>query len=72
MAHFETTRPAPFGAISAFKFVSAFEAVLANLQAWRSAAATDETLRALSDRQLDDIGVHRGQIEDIAWKYSQR
>ena len=36
------------------------------VSAWNSARMTRKTLAALSDRQLDDIGLCRGDIEDIA------
>lgn len=39
---------------------------LAALRAWRDARATERALSRLSDRELDDIGLCRGDIADIA------
>lgn len=65
MAAFETTRPAPFGAISIFRFVSFIGDTGAMLSAWNDARVTRKTLGKLSDRELDDIGLCRGDIEMI-------
>lgn len=44
---------------------SAFGAV----SRWRTARQTREALHALSDRELDDIGLNRGMIDDVAnWR----
>ncbi len=34
--------------------------------AWRNARATEKALRSLSDKQLNDIGLHRGEIIAVA------
>lgn len=34
--------------------------------AWNDARVTRKSLAGLSDRELDDIGLHRGDIEAIA------
>ncbi|MWP38844.1 DUF1127 domain-containing protein [Rhodobacter sphaeroides] len=65
MAAFETTRPAPFGAISTFQFVQRMSDLLATVVAWNDARATRAALSKLSDRELDDIGLCRGDIDDI-------
>lgn len=65
MAAFETTRPAPFGAISTFHFVQRMSDLLATVVAWNDARATRAALSKLSDRELDDIGLCRGDIDDI-------
>lgn len=65
MAAFETTRPAPFGAISIFRFVSFIADSVAMFSAWNDARVTRKTLGKLSDRELDDIGLCRGDIEMI-------
>ena len=65
MAAYETTRPAPFGAISIFRavqFVSNGFIAFAN---WNDARVTRNALGKLSDRELDDIGLCRGDIEMI-------
>lgn len=43
-----------------------FEAIVARFQAWRSYRQTVRALSALSDRELDDIGLHRGAIRNYA------
>ncbi|MCE6950056.1 DUF1127 domain-containing protein [Cereibacter sphaeroides] len=65
MAAFETTRPAPFGAIATFHFVQSISDLIAAVVAWNDARATRAALSRLSDRELDDIGLCRGDIEDI-------
>ena len=65
MAAFETTRTAPFGAISIFRavqFVSDTQIAFAN---WNDARVTRKALGNLTDRELDDIGLCRGDIEMI-------
>ena len=65
MAAFETTRPAPFGAISIFRLVSFIGETVATFSAWNDARVTRKALGKLSDRELDDIGLCRGDIEMI-------
>ena len=63
MAAFETTRPAPFGAISIFRTVQFISNALNAFSNWNDARVTRNTLAKLSDRELDDIGLCRGDIE---------
>lgn len=65
MAAFETTRPAPFGAISIFRLVTFVGDTYATVAAWNDARVTRNALGKLSDRELDDIGLCRGDIEMI-------
>ena len=65
MAAYETTRTAPFGAITIFRFVQSVNDKLAALAAWNDARVTRKALTKLSDRELDDIGLCRGDIEAI-------
>lgn len=46
MAAFETTRPAPFGAISTFHFVQRMSDLLATVVAWNDARATRARCRS--------------------------
>jgi len=47
--------------------ISGFIATLTGmLRAWNDARVTRNALSRLSDRELDDIGLCRGDIEDIA------
>ncbi|NBE07731.1 DUF1127 domain-containing protein [Paragemmobacter ruber] len=63
MAAFETTRPAPFGAISIFRAVQFISNAYIAFSNWNDARVTRNTLAKLSDRELDDIGLCRGDIE---------
>ena len=65
MAAYETTRTAPFGAISIFRFVQSLTEVTARFSAWNDARVTRKALAKLSDRELEDIGLCRGDIELI-------
>lgn len=65
MAAYETTRTAPLGAISIFRFVQSLTEVTARFSAWNDARVTRKALAKLSDRDLEDIGLCRGDIELI-------
>ncbi len=61
MATYETTyAPGIFGRIG-----QTFASVAATLAAWNDTRMTRNALRQLTDRELDDIGLSRGDIEDI-------
>ncbi len=66
MAATEPTRAAPFGAISTFRVSRMLEDSLAALAGWNDARITRKSLGRLSDRELDDIGLCRGDIDLIA------
>ena len=66
MAAVEMTRPAPLGAITTYRALNGLSNVLALLSAWNDARVTRNALSKLSDRELDDIGLCRGDIEQIA------
>jgi uncharacterized protein YjiS (DUF1127 family) len=63
MAAVETTRPAPFGAITTYRAINALSNVTLTFRAWNNARVTRKALNKLSDRELDDIGLCRGDIE---------
>jgi uncharacterized protein YjiS (DUF1127 family) len=65
MAAVETTRPAPFGAITTYRAINVVSNVFGTLAAWNDARVTRKALNKLSDRELDDIGLCRGDIEFI-------
>lgn len=66
MATFDTTRTT-YGVASFASRTSAFVADLANsITAWNDARITSKALAALSDRELSDIGLERGDIQDVA------
>ncbi|MBK8440133.1 MAG: DUF1127 domain-containing protein [Rhodobacter sp.] len=63
MAAIETSRPAPFGAITTYRAVNALSNISSMFGAWNDARITRKALGKLSDRELDDIGLCRGDIE---------
>ena len=65
MAASEHIRPAPFGAIATYRFVNAFSGLFAAVQAWNESRQTRAQLSRLSDRELDDIGLCRADIEQL-------
>ncbi len=62
----EVSRAVPLGAVTTFSFVSLAQRALDAVTAWRHARATEKALLRLSDRQLSDIGLERGEIADVA------
>lgn len=72
MSVIETTRPAPLGSVFTFRVVSLVERVYDAFVGWRSARSTANALSELSDQQLADIGLVRGQIEDVADALARR
>jgi uncharacterized protein YjiS (DUF1127 family) len=66
MAAFDTTRPA-YGAAPVAGHVKGFMSnLIAQVIAWNDARVTRKTLDSLTDRELDDIGLIRGDIETVA------
>lgn len=68
MAAFDTTRP--FAAAgSASRIGSVFANAFAAFAAWNDARMTRRSLEQLTDRELDDIGLVRGDIDDVARRF---
>jgi uncharacterized protein YjiS (DUF1127 family) len=66
MASIETSvRMAPVGAVSIFRFSYLVAQGLGAFVAWNNARKTRNALYALSNRELDDIGLCRADIETI-------
>ena len=65
MAAVETTRPAPYGAITTYRAINALSNAVMALRAWNDARVTRNALAKLSDRELDDIGLCRGDVDFI-------
>ena len=65
MAAVETTRPAPLGAITTYRTINSLSNAIAAFQAWNDARVTRNALSKLSDRELDDIGLCRGDVDVI-------
>jgi uncharacterized protein YjiS (DUF1127 family) len=66
MAASVTTRTAPLGATTAFRLSAALDNMMAGFAAWNDARVTRNALHRLSDRELDDIGLSRGDIDAVA------
>ena len=66
MATFDTSRTTYGSATAASRFFSAISAVIATIVAWNDARVTRNALSGLTDRELDDIGLTRGDIDVVA------
>ncbi|MGV8951140.1 MAG: DUF1127 domain-containing protein [Cypionkella sp.] len=65
MAAYESSRAAPFGAISIFRAIQSISGTFNALASWNDGRLTRNALGKLSDRELDDIGLCRGDVEMI-------
>lgn len=63
MAAYETSRAAPLSAIATYRVVNAVSIALTAVAGWNDARVTRNALSKLSNRELDDIGLCRGDIE---------
>lgn len=61
MSAFETTR-----LNTGFSLLNLVSTLVASIASWNDARVTRNALSKLSDRELDDIGLCRGDIELIA------
>ncbi len=66
MAAFETSRPAPFGAIIVYRAVSLLGNAYDALRNWNSKRATLKALRRLGAHELNDIGLTLADVEAMA------
>lgn len=66
MAHISETHVVPFGALTVHRIVTAVANVVTAFQRWNRTRLTVAELRRLSDRQLDDIGLTRADIEKMS------
>lgn len=72
MAHFEPTRPAPFGAITIYSAISRVSHLNESVKAWKLSRRTSRELNRLTSAQLEDIGLTRAGIEYIAARQAFR
>lgn len=70
MAAFETTRPA--GGLFAGRIQSTLINAFAAVAAWNDARVTRKALSQLTARELDDIGLSRGDIDAVATRNLHR
>lgn len=66
MATIETSRVAPLGAITTYRAIQRVSGVFSVIGAWNDARITRNALGKLSDRELDDIGLCRSDIDTIS------
>jgi len=72
MSAFEYNRAVPLGAITTFRITNLAERGYNAFRAWRLSRATMESLEKLSDRELSDIGLIRGDIPHVADQLARR
>lgn len=65
MATYQNTVSQPFGATVILRAVNVLENVAANAIAWNQARATKAELSKLTSRELADIGLTRGDINNF-------
>ena len=63
MAAYQTSRVAPKGVLSTLVAGAGLQSLLGAFLAWNDARVTRKALGRLSDRELDDIGLCRGDVE---------
>lgn len=66
MAAFDTTRPHFAAAPAAGRSNSFLLSLMAAFSAWNDARVTRKSLGKLTDRELDDIGLTRADIDRVA------
>lgn len=62
MAAVETSPVAPFGAVAIYRIVQFIANAAFAVSGWNDARITRKALGKLSDHELDDIGLCRGDI----------
>lgn len=72
MSAYETNRKVPLGAVTTFRLINSVERLIESFSKWRSARATAVALSELSNAQLADIGVLRGEIDEVADRIVRR
>ena len=66
MAAFDTTRSTYGATPVAGKITGFFANMIASVVSWNDARVTRNALSSLTNRELDDIGLVRGDIDDVA------
>ena len=59
---YTTATAAPLGAVSTYRIVTAILSLKAAVLHWNESRATRKSLSELSDAQLEDIGLSRGDV----------
>ncbi|MEM9577751.1 MAG: DUF1127 domain-containing protein [Pseudomonadota bacterium] len=66
MATFDTARTTYGSATAASRFSAVLNSIVASFVAWNDARVTRNALSTLTDRELEDIGLTRGDIDAVA------
>lgn len=66
MAAFDTTRPYASAPLAGGSLTRSVARLFGRVAAWNDARITRKSLSSLSRRELDDIGLVPGDIDDIA------
>ena len=70
MAALEFTRPSATGLSVGGRIIATTHSMVEGVSRWRNAQKTRLVLSKLSNRELEDIGLVRGDIEGISWKHA--
>lgn len=63
MASFDINRPLADGHLFGVRLTNVFSRISASLADWNDARKTRNALSKLSDHELNDLGLHRGDID---------
>ena len=75
MLQFNVSSQSSMFSVAAYKVVMFFETRSAAYAKWKEQRETFKSLHKLTDRELNDIGISRGDIRSIAndtWEENQR
>ncbi|MEM6939649.1 MAG: DUF1127 domain-containing protein [Pseudomonadota bacterium] len=72
MATFDTSRTTYGAASASSRSLSVFARFMSAFRAWNEARMTRNALSALSDRELEDIGLVRGDIDNMVEATAKR
>ena len=75
MLQFNVSSQSSMFSVAAYKVVMFFERRAAATSRWKQQRDTFKTLQKLTDRELNDIGISRGDIRSIAndtWEENER
>lgn len=67
MATFDTSRTTYGSATATSRFLGKISGVVASVIAWNDARVTRNALASLSNRELEDIGLSRSDIDTVAY-----
>ena len=65
MASFDTTRPMVDGHLFGARLTNLFSGLIGSVSGWNDTRVTRNALSKLSDHELDDLGLNRGDIASM-------